>query len=124
MNRPTESSADFHCSVVIVQSDARRNSFVVAPCIIDQENIFLENNMLAEATNLIESLPNLGVAGLMGAMWLWERRTSTVREKQIEEAHQRIMSDGVKLEALFDLVQKNTEVLSQLVHEADVKSKQ
>ncbi|MBC8105814.1 MAG: hypothetical protein H7Z14_04420 [Anaerolineae bacterium] len=74
--------------------------------------------MIAEATtNIIEAIPSFGAAGLMGAMWLWERRTSAEREKQIGEAHQRIMSDGVKLEALIDLVQKNTDVLSRLVAE-------
>ncbi len=75
--------------------------------------------MLAEATiPVLDNLASYGAAGLMGAMWLWERRTSSAREKQIEESHQRIMSDGVKLEALIDLVQKNTEVLSRLMQQS------
>ncbi len=74
--------------------------------------------MLAETVQpVFENLTSYGAAGLMGAMWLWERRTSSAREKQIEEAHQRIMSDGVKLEALIDLVQKNTDVLARLVNQ-------
>src|SRR5436189_5210854 len=58
---------------------------------------------------------SLGAAGLMGAMWLWERRTSQKREQQIDEAHGRIMSDRVQLEALMDVVRQNTQALSQLV---------
>jgi hypothetical protein len=71
--------------------------------------------MLAEINNTFDSIASFGAAGLMGAMWLWERRTSTARENQIDDAHQRIMADGVKLEALMDLVQKNTETLSRLL---------
>ncbi len=71
--------------------------------------------MLAETQPVLDNLASYGAAGLMGAMWLWERRTSSTREKQIEDAHQRIMSDGVKLEALIDLVEKNTDVLSRLL---------
>ncbi len=73
--------------------------------------------MLAEVTQpVLDNLASYGAAGLMGAMWLWERRTSSAREKQIEEAHQRIMSDGIKLEALIDLVERNTETLSRLIN--------
>ncbi|HEX8342776.1 MAG TPA: hypothetical protein VF624_17870 [Tepidisphaeraceae bacterium] len=67
---------------------------------------------------LAETFPDLasfGVAGLMGAMWLWERRTSAERETQISNAHERILADGVKLEALMDLVEKNTDALSRLL---------
>lgn len=76
--------------------------------------------MFAETTQpVLDNLASYGAAGLMGAMWLWERRTSSAREKQIEEAHQRIMSDGVKLEALIDLVERNTETLSRLINRKD-----
>ena len=71
--------------------------------------------MLAETIPAVDSLASFGIAGLMGAMWLWERRTSAEREKQIGDAHERIMADGVKIEALMDLVQKNTDSLSRLL---------
>ena len=70
--------------------------------------------MFADATTF-EGIASFGAAGLMGAMWLWERRMSNARENQIDDAHQRIMADGIKLEALMDLVQKNTETLSRLL---------
>ena len=57
---------------------------------------------------------HLGVAGIMGAMWLWERRTSRVREQQIDEAHARIMADRVMLDQLMEVVQRNTEALARL----------
>jgi hypothetical protein len=62
----------------------------------------------------IDQLTSFGVAGLMGAMWLWERRTSRVREQQLDDAHARIVGDRVQLEQLIDVVRHNTEVMSRL----------
>ena len=59
----------------------------------------------------IDQLTNLGAAGLMGAMWLWERRTSQKRELQLDEAHTRILSDRVQLSELMDVVRQNTEAI-------------
>ena len=70
-------------------------------------------NILLQASALPD-LMNLGAAGLMGAMWLWERRTSQKREGQIDEAHARIMSDRVELQQLMDVVRQNAETLSRL----------
>jgi hypothetical protein len=63
---------------------------------------------------MLEQLPGLGVAGLMGAMWLWERRTSAAREKQLDDAHERIVQDRVQLDALVDLVRQNTQAMTRL----------
>ncbi|MGE5608348.1 MAG: hypothetical protein ACM359_03775 [Bacillota bacterium] len=68
---------------------------------------------LAEAGPLTD-LTNLGAAGLMGVMWLWERRTSRQREDQLDEAHARIMADRVQLDQLIDVVRQNAEALSRL----------
>ena len=59
-------------------------------------------------------LTNLGAAGIMGAMWLWERYTSRTREKQIDESHARILSDQLQLDQLIEVVQKNTEAMTRL----------
>ena len=67
--------------------------------------------ILAEITT---DLTSLGAAGLMGAMWLWERRTSRQREEQLDEAHARIMADRVQLEQLIEVVQKNAEAMTRL----------
>lgn len=70
--------------------------------------------LFAEAAAPLDQLASLGAAGLMGAMWLWERRTSRQREQQLDDAHGRIMSDGVQLEQLLDVVRQNTEALTRL----------
>ena len=69
---------------------------------------------LAEVPTAIDSLASLGAAGLMGAMWLWERRTSQKREQQLDEAHARILGDGVQLEQLISVVRQNAEAITRL----------
>ena len=59
-------------------------------------------------------LSSLGVAGLMGLMWLWERRNSQKREQQLDEAHSRIMTDRIELEQLITVVKQNAEAVSRL----------
>lgn len=61
-----------------------------------------------------DQLTSLGAAGLMGAMWLWERRTSQKREQQLDESHARIMLDRIQLDQLIDVVKHNAEVMSRL----------
>lgn len=70
--------------------------------------------LLSQLTPPLADFTNLGVAGVMGMMWLWERRTSRQREQQIDEAHARIMADRVMLDQLIDVVQKNSEALTEL----------
>lgn len=59
-------------------------------------------------------LANLGVAGLMGLMWFWERRNSGTREQQLDEAHARIMGDRVQLDQLIEVVRSNSDAMSRL----------
>lgn len=59
----------------------------------------------------MEQLVQFGVAGLMGALWVWERAHSRKRDAQIDEAHDRLMSQDRQLEALIGLVKQNTEAL-------------
>ena len=67
----------------------------------------------ADATAL-DSIASLGAAGLMGAMWLWERRTSQKRESQLDDAHARILGDRVQLEQLMGVVRQNAEAFARL----------
>jgi len=62
----------------------------------------------------IDQITQFGTAGLMGAMWLWERRTSQKREQQLDEAHARILGDGVQLEQLMTVVRQNAEAFARL----------
>ena len=70
--------------------------------------------MVTTVTTALPELAGLGSAGLMGAMWLWERRNSRQREQQLDEAHQRIMGDRVQLEQVFTVVRQNTDALARL----------
>ena len=58
--------------------------------------------------SVVTDLASFGVAGLMGAMWLWERRNSRLREEQLSEAHGRIMRDELRLGKLVEVVEHNT----------------
>ena len=66
------------------------------------------------ATTTLPDLTGLGSAGVMGAMWLWERRTSRQREQQLDEAHTRILGDRIQLDQIITLVRQNTQALTRL----------
>lgn len=74
----------------------------------------LAHFLLLQADTLPQQLPGLGAAGLMGAMWLWERRASQKREQQLDEAHARILSERLHADTLAALVRGNTEALTRL----------
>jgi hypothetical protein len=75
--------------------------------------------ILANLPDGLGDITSLGAAGLMGAMWLWERRTSRQREQQIDEAHARILGNRVQLEELIDVVKQNAEALTRLTATQD-----
>jgi len=62
---------------------------------------------------VMTDLANFGAAGLMGAMWLWERRLSRLREQQLTESHQRIGRDEQRLEMLMHVVEQNTSAIAR-----------
>ena len=68
---------------------------------------------IAQAIDGLSQLTSLGAAGIMGAMWLWERRTNRQREQQLDEAHARILADRVELEQLIEVVQSNAQALAR-----------
>lgn len=70
-------------------------------------------HLIAQAASLPD-LTSFGAAGLMGIMWLWERRNSRQREEQLDEAHARIMADRIGLEQLMAVVRQNAEALARL----------
>jgi len=61
----------------------------------------------------VTDLANLGAAGVMGAMWLWERRASSQRERELTEAHERIQRDEQRLGMLADVVQQTTAAITR-----------
>jgi pyruvate carboxylase len=62
----------------------------------------------------VSELTSFGAAGMMSAMWLWERYTSRTRDQQLTDAHERVMADRVQLDALVDLVQQNAQAMTRL----------
>ena len=58
-------------------------------------------------------LTSLGAAGLMGMMWLWERRQSRSYEQQLSDCHARILRDEQRLEQLTKVVEQNTAALTR-----------
>ena len=69
---------------------------------------------IAQSTDTLAQLTSLGAAGIMGAMWLWERRSSRTREQQLDEAHARIIGDRVQVEQLIEVVRGNAEAMTKL----------
>jgi hypothetical protein len=70
--------------------------------------------LLAEAADAVGQLTSFGAAGVMGAMWLWERRQSQQRDRQLDEAHTRILGDRVQIGQLIEVVRSNAEALTRL----------
>jgi hypothetical protein len=66
-----------------------------------------------------ESLASLGAAGLMGAMWLWERRNSRQREEQLTDSHNRILRDEQRLDNLIQVVEHNTAAVTRFTETQD-----
>jgi len=60
---------------------------------------------------MIDSLVQFGVAGLMGALWVWERGHSRRREQQLTEAHERLMRHRDQTRLMMHTVRRNTEAL-------------
>ena len=63
--------------------------------------------------DLITSLTQFGVAGLMGVLWVWERTLSRKRDQQLNETHERLMQERDALRVLIRLVRRNTEAIER-----------
>lgn len=55
-----------------------------------------------------------GTAGLVAWMWLTERRGAAARERQLAEAHDRLMEQRVQLDALMRVVGENVRAAAAL----------
>ena len=60
---------------------------------------------------MIDALLQFGVAGLMGALWVWERRYSRQREEQLTQSHRGLMRQTEQLQSLVRLVRLNTRAM-------------
>ena len=64
--------------------------------------------------SIIETFVQFGAAGLIGLLWIVERRHATTRERQIDEAHRALISRQSSLDVLLDVVRDNTRAISGL----------
>lgn len=62
---------------------------------------------------LLESLTQFGAAGLMGALWVWERFYSRRREQELSQAHRRLMAQQQELQVLIEIAQRNTAAIER-----------
>lgn len=60
------------------------------------------------------ALTQFGVAGLVCWMWLSERRASAERERQITEAHTKLIRQGEGQRVLIEVVRENTKAMAAL----------
>ncbi|MBX3359691.1 MAG: hypothetical protein KF745_14825 [Phycisphaeraceae bacterium] len=58
------------------------------------------------------AVAQFGVAGLVGWMWLSERRSAAAREQQLGEAHQRLMENRQQLSVLIAALDQNTRAMT------------
>lgn len=65
-------------------------------------------------TEIISQLTQLGVAGLMGMLWIMERRYSSQRERQLTEAHTQLISKREQIAELVKVVTDNSVALNSL----------
>ena len=63
---------------------------------------------------LITALTQFGAAGLVGFLWIVERRHGAMRDRQLTEAHQTIIARERELESLMNVVKENTRALNSI----------
>lgn len=56
----------------------------------------------------LTAIVQFGAAGLIGWMWLAERRSAMTREQQLSEAHARLLRDRETLDVLVAALRDNT----------------
>lgn len=59
-------------------------------------------------------MTEFGAAGLIGLMWMLERRHAAKRDRQLDEAHQRLRAQRQELDIWLRLVRENTRAISGL----------
>lgn len=65
-------------------------------------------------TEIIAHLTQFGTAGLIGWMWLTERRAAGLREQQLTASHDRLMHQDKHLDVLLKALDDNTRALKTL----------
>lgn len=75
------------------------------------------------APDTLLNVSQLGIAGLMGGLWWWERKYSRQREEQLSQAHEMILQQKEHLQALLDALEQNSRVIATFTAaQQDLKS--
>jgi hypothetical protein len=60
----------------------------------------------------LATFTQFGTAGLIGWMWLTERRAAMERDRQLAEQHERLMQERRGVEIAVEALRENTRVLA------------
>ena len=63
---------------------------------------------------VLAAMSRFGAAGLIGWMWLSERRSASRRDQQLSEAHEQLRHERVGVSVLVGVVRRNTRALGRL----------
>jgi len=61
---------------------------------------------------MVPLIAQYGIAGLMGALWLMERRHSATRERELSESHTLLVRQREELSEMMDVVKENSRAMS------------
>ena len=62
----------------------------------------------------VTAFTQFGAAGLIGVLWVMERRYAAHRDRQLDEAHRKLIGPERDLEALLTVVKENTKAINTL----------
>jgi len=65
---------------------------------------------------LMSLVAQFGSAGLIAMIWMVERRQAAVRDRQLTEAHERVLQQRMELGQLLSVVSENTRAVTGLEH--------
>ncbi|MBX3385654.1 MAG: hypothetical protein KF768_03705 [Phycisphaeraceae bacterium] len=60
----------------------------------------------------LAAIAQLGAAGLIGYLWVTERRWAAERERQLREAHDALLDERRQVDVLVRVVEANTRALT------------
>jgi hypothetical protein len=63
---------------------------------------------------LLTALAQCGPAGLIGLLWIVERRHANRREIQLHEAHRKLVAQDQSIQNLLDVLRENTRAITML----------
>lgn len=64
--------------------------------------------------DILNALAQFGPAGLIGLLWIAERRHAAARDRQLGEAHGKLAAQDQSLDALLNVVKDNTRAIVTL----------